>query len=266
MAGISSISMSFTGANYLSVPTVTVSDPDLSASTATGSVTLNDSNIISGITISDGGAFYTSAPEVTVSFTDSNGQEGGIIVGSSINIDGTVTSVDIPVYNVPIVSSSVVFDSATGTDSDFRATLTAVFDSDTSTITNLIITDSGGGYTSDPTITIAAPYTNLNYEVGDLAQQFNPTFNMVGEIQGYNDSSRELTVIRVGASDGKFHEWNTTNPIVGLNTGASGSVLSVREVQTEPDAGGGTSGNVTDFDVSALEFIDFSETNPFGDP
>lgn len=267
MAGISSLSLTFAGANYQVAPSVTIALPDLDSGNATATITLNDSGFVSSINVTDGGAYYTSAPNASFTYVDSDGNSGTIIVGTTINIDGTVTAVDKPITSAPIVSSSITIDSATGTKNDFRARVTSILDSANSVVSGFNIIDSGGGYTVAPAVTIDFSYTDLNYVVGENAIQQNATFNMVGEVQGWNDSDRELKLIRVGASDGKFHEWNTTNPVRGETSGSSGSILSVREIQTmDPDAGGGSSGNVTDFDVSALEFIDFSENNPFGDP
>lgn len=267
MAGITSLSLTFGGANYQVAPSVTVALPDLDSGNATATISLTDSGLFDTITITDGGAYYTSAPNATISFVDSDGGAGQIIVGTEINIDGTVTSIDQPFTSVPLSSATISIDSATGTKEDFRASVTSILDSANSVVSGFNIIDSGGGYTTAPEVTIDFSYTDLNYEIGENAIQQNATFNMVGEVQGWNDSDRELKLIRVGASDGKFHEWNTTNPVRGETSGSSGSVLSVREVQTmDPDAGGGSSGNVADFDVSALEFIDFSENNPFGDP
>lgn len=269
MAGISSVSLTFGGANYQVVPTVTVPLPDLDSGDATATITLNDSgNQFSSITVTNGGAYYTSAPTATIRFTDSDGNTNRITTTTTINVDGTVTAISVPSFNKKtIISPTITIPESTGTKNDFQARLTAVLDSDNSVVGSIRIDDSGGGYTTAPIITLEYPYTDLNYKVGELVIQQNPTFNMVGEVQGWNDSDRELKLIRVGASDGKFHDFNTTNPVRGDTSGSSGSVKSTREVQTmDPDAGGGSSGNVADFDVSALEFIDFSETNPFGDP
>ena len=54
--------------------------------------------------------------------------------------------------------------------------------------------------------------------------------------------------------------------VVGNESGASAIPTLVEELQEiQPASPGGADGNVTSFDVSALEFVDWSEKNPFGD-
>jgi hypothetical protein len=86
-----------------------------------------------------------------------------------------------------------------------------------------------------------------------------------GEVSGWNDSDNELRLIHIGADDGKFHLFST-----------GGRVVNTRLVELLP-AGNklitGTSENnqimateQNDYFDSLTDFLDFSETNPFGEP
>ena len=107
---------------------------------------------------------------------------------------------------------------------------------------------------------------NLNsitgsFNIGNTIQQTLSSGTIVsGEVSGWNDSSNVLSLVHVGNndSDGGFHI-----PVVGLSvtevgTGATGTVASVTELLLGSD-----NEQNTDFGGS---FLDFSETNPFGDP
>ena len=86
-----------------------------------------------------------------------------------------------------------------------------------------------------------------------------------GEVSGWNDSDNELRLIHIGADDGKFHLFST-----------GGRVVNTRLVELFP-AGNklitGTSENnqisitsQSNYFDTLTDFLDFSETNPFGEP
>lgn len=94
---------------------------------------------------------------------------------------------------------------------------------------------------------------------------------MTGEIVKYSDSDGILYLAHVGADDGLYHNFVTTDSaarkvtISGrVNTGIGDSdltVLSVGEVNTISE-----NEQNTDFGTFGDDFLDFSESNPFGDP
>lgn len=97
------------------------------------------------------------------------------------------------------------------------------------------------------------------FERGEIVTQNNGDYTLTAEVVGWSDSDNKLYVTHFGSSDGKFREFTTTNSVVGANLGSSlipSSVVEKQEIQKTE----------VDFDVSLLEFGDFSESNPFGDP
>lgn len=107
-------------------------------------------------------------------------------------------------------------------------------------------------------------YDSDALQVGTTVQQdLANDVTISGEIAKWNDSSNELSLVHLGADDGKYHLFTTgsiTN-ITELNDSATYTVVSVREnnlIQKEQQ------NDV--FETAGDDFLDFSEANPFGDP
>ena len=105
-----------------------------------------------------------------------------------------------------------------------------------------------------------------------LGETVNQTFSdgvvMSGEVSRWSDSDRILGVINAGADDGLYHSFITGRQIVGtedvdLGVAIANSVASVTAV-AEDNQLSNTEQN-TYFDT-LTDFLDFSESNPFGDP
>ena len=104
-------------------------------------------------------------------------------------------------------------------------------------------------------------------QVGTTIQQsLANDVTISGEIAKWNDSSNELTLVHIGADDGKYHVFTTGdiknlfNNEYGVQDSDTYTVLSVREnnlIQT-------TQQN-TFFETEGDNIIDFSESNPFGE-
>ena len=104
---------------------------------------------------------------------------------------------------------------------------------------------------------------NSTYSVGEEITQDNGTYTMEGEISSIdssNPSEYKIGVIHTGSTDGKYHSWSSSNPIVG-------STSSVSETPTAID-GEDFNDNAQNkvFDDEAREILVFTESNPFGDP
>lgn len=82
---------------------------------------------------------------------------------------------------------------------------------------------------------------------------------MEGNVQRFNDSDGILYIAHAGSTDGKFREFLTSTNIVGLSTNAQGIVTAVTDNMS-------TNEDNSVFDTIGDSFIDFSESNPFGDP
>ena len=86
-----------------------------------------------------------------------------------------------------------------------------------------------------------------------------------GEVVEWLDSDKQLFLAHVGAEadcgEGKFTTFDTGAQIQGDTSIAT--IIGVGEMQTiQPGAPGGAAQAVDDWDISALEFLDFSESNP----
>ena len=104
-----------------------------------------------------------------------------------------------------------------------------------------------------------------------VSQGLTSGVTVSGEVIKYSDSDNKLYVGHVGADDGLFHNFVTTDSasnkitITGRTNLAIGdsdlTVTAVSEVNTISE-----NEQNTDFGSFGDDFLDFSESNPFGDP
>lgn len=193
--------------------------------------------------------FMVSGPEVTALIT--NNRLSGITIVDS---------------GERLISSIIEFSAPTGTPSDFIATAEAVIDSSAGTITSINITDSGDFYLSSPTVTITAPTNPKQFIIGETVNQtLSSGVIMQGEVAKWSDSDSKLHLIHIGGDDGKYHSFATTTgatPVItGLTSNASGVITAITE-----DNQIASNEQNDNFDTIGLDFLDFTETNPFGDP
>lgn len=90
---------------------------------------------------------------------------------------------------------------------------------------------------------------------------------MSGEVAGFSDSDNVLKLIHIGANDGKYHEFVSGRQLIGttdINLGGDKSIATVSSISEDNQI----SQNEQNSDFSDLidDFLDFSESNPFGDP
>ena len=104
--------------------------------------------------------------------------------------------------------------------------------------------DSGGG----------------RFIVGETVTQVFDTYQMKGEVAFASDSDNTLHLIHSGATDGLFHEWTTTKSIIGNNSQHVATPTSINQINDILN----DNQNKT-FDDFENDFLDFSESNPFGD-
>lgn len=98
------------------------------------------------------------------------------------------------------------------------------------------------------------------YSVGEEVQQIFDTYTMKGEVTDWSDSDAILQLTHVGATDGKFHTFTTSAEIVGQTSGGTATPTFIQELQNiQKDAQNDI------FDDFESDFLDFSESNPFGD-
>ena len=95
---------------------------------------------------------------------------------------------------------------------------------------------------------------------GETVTQVFDTYNMIGEVAFSSDSGNTLHLIHSGATDGLFHEWTTTRSIIGdqsQHVATPTSINQINDILSDNQ-------NKT-FDDFESDFLDFSESNPFGD-
>jgi hypothetical protein len=96
--------------------------------------------------------------------------------------------------------------------------------------------------------------------VGEQVYQNYDSYEMEGEIVRFSDSDNKVYVAHAGASDGLFHNFTTNKLLIGRTSGAKSSLSLVSQLQAIQE----TAQNTT-FDNFEADFLDFSESNPFGD-
>ena len=102
--------------------------------------------------------------------------------------------------------------------------------------------------------------SSVGFTVGETIVQEFTDYDMKGEVTDWSDSDNVLQVAHVGATDGKFHTFTTNTILQGQTSGAIATPTLVQELQEiQKDAQNQV---FNDFEA---DFLDFSESNPFGD-
>jgi hypothetical protein len=93
---------------------------------------------------------------------------------------------------------------------------------------------------------------------------------MSGEVSHWSDSDNVLKLIHVGADDGKFHSFVPDLLVIGTTNLDSADapipIYSKATVASVGDEVNQISSNEQNTDFDGVDFLDFSESNPFGDP
>ena len=102
--------------------------------------------------------------------------------------------------------------------------------------------------------------------IGDTATQtLSSGVTISGEVAKWSDSDQKLHLIHVDTSDDKYHTFTTGSiTLSGSNERYTDSSFTVSAI-TEQNNISSNEQN-TDFGTIAGDFLDFSESNPFGDP
>lgn len=101
--------------------------------------------------------------------------------------------------------------------------------------------------------------SGAGFEVGEtVTQTLSSGVILTGEVSRWIDSSSTLGLIHFGASDGDFHL-----PVSGRNIVGSLSTINVTSVTEDNQISENEQND--DFSTLSADFLDFTETNPFGD-
>jgi len=112
-------------------------------------------------------------------------------------------------------------------------------------------------------LTMDSDGTTNGYTIGEnVTQVFTSGAILTGEVAAWSDSDNILHLVNFGADDGAFHLPVTGRQVVGTlsNNVATPSAVaeSLEQNKTEQNSVFETTNDV-------MSFLDFSETNPFGD-
>lgn len=141
------------------------------------------------------------------------------------------------------------------------AVISSQIDSDLGQLSGVTIVNSGSGY-ADASAVVAAPSV-ATITKGMTAQQHLSDGTIIsGEIINWNDSSNILSIVSVGADDGKYHSLITGR----IDTEEGGFIGIVTNVEEDNQLSENEQNDDFDTSKSDLDFLDFSEENPFGDP
>ena len=107
------------------------------------------------------------------------------------------------------------------------------------------------------------------FEINEVITQENNHYTMEGTVVDWNDSDKYLYIAHTGATSDPT-EWNpflVGNPIKGMSSKSSATPISIQDQQEiQPGSPGGANNDIPSFDISAFEYVDFTESNPFGNP
>jgi len=98
------------------------------------------------------------------------------------------------------------------------------------------------------------------YVVGETVKQVFSDHDMKGEVTAFTRDTKKVKIAHAGATDGKYHTFATGVQLVGVTSGSVATPTLVQELQEiQQDAQNKI------FDDFESDFLDFSESNPFGD-
>ena len=112
-------------------------------------------------------------------------------------------------------------------------------------------------------LTMDSDGTTNGYTIGEnVTQVFTSGTILTGEVAAWSDSDNILHLVNFGADDGAFHL-----PVVGRSVFGTSSfnITNVTAVSEELAASNNEQNTVFGTDQAVMSFLDFSETNPFGD-
>ena len=254
--GLRKITISDRGNDYTTAPRVAISSAPSSGTDAVGIATFISNLIdcdgitskkVQGVEIRNPGYGYTVAPGI--GFIHKTGV--GAAATSEI-ADGTLGIVTLTAGGSGYVNEPIVTLAAPGVGT--TATARALISS-AGIVTAIRWRDAGVGYTvgDTPTITIGAPDTGAfgDYEVGETVTGAASSTSAV--VNSWNSSTG---VLEIKIVDGT---WTRGEDIVGENATRALRVINLDDEVT-------AFADNDNIETAADSILDFSDSNPFGDP
>ncbi len=252
------------GYNYDKIPTVTISSPTGAGTTATAvaiTTSINGVNSVKEILLTNAGAGYTVTPTVTItSATATILGVGSTSYGVGAAATALLVTNDAGIGIVTLTSPGSGYPTAPtlffNTPTSGVGTATGrVLVSAANTVTQVLISDAGIGYTSGTGIATVSPPPVIT---GTGTFQFNELVtgsrsSAQGRVKTWDSVSNTL---KLGTTNGTFVAGDV---IVGSASSASYTVdfIESAEFADKYDKG-------EEIETEADAIIDFSEKNPFG--
>ena len=256
--GVRFVTVTNRGNGYTSAPRVAISSAPSGGLTAVGIATLigglvdcngNTENYkVQGVEVINPGYGYTVAPSIAFVGGGGAGAAATATIGDGVVGIITVTSGGSGYEGEPTVTFTGA--PGAGITASARARINTA-----GVVTAIYITNAGLGYTETPTITISSPYSS-----GSGSYIFN-----------------ELVTGSISSTTARVKTWDSVNNILQVSN-VSGSFIN-GDVLTGSESGATykvrivSQFNTTDkyaendvIETEADEIIDFSESNPFGNP
>ena len=112
-------------------------------------------------------------------------------------------------------------------------------------------------------LTMDSDGTTNGYTIGEnVTQTFTSGTILTGEVAAWSDSDNILHLVNFGADDGAFHLPVIGRQVVGATSNNTTTVTAVSEELKQNE---NEQNSVFETTNDVMSFLDFSETNPFGD-
>ena len=113
------------------------------------------------------------------------------------------------------------------------------------------------GFTTDLTLTDSA---DIGFVVGNYVEQVLSGVTVTAEIVKYNDPLNILTVAHIGSDDSSYHSFATGVNITSLDSDGNTLTRTLSAINEQLPV------NSDNTFYDDIDFLDFTESNPFGDP
>jgi plastocyanin len=177
----------------------------------------------------------------------------GSMIGQ-IHVSALPTNISVPSSAFDSDSNTAILRHYDGEEATLSVTVSG------GVVSAVAVTNGGLHYTTEPTLTVDNTTAGGNYLVGETVTQTNLDYSIKGEVTRWSDSDRILQLAHVGSTDGKFRTIGSSAPVIGASSDAEWIPKLVEDLQEIQK----TAQNKV-FDDFEGDFLDFSESNPFGD-
>jgi len=126
-------------------------------------------------------------------------------------------------------------------------------------VTGVNIVNAGHLYNYAPLLEVENPGILGFYATGSTVRQEFDGYDMEGEVTSWNSETLILKVAHMGATDGEYHQFTTDRPFIGED-----AIFFPESINSDYNEIQPLSQNKI-FDDFESDFVDFSESNPFGD-